>query len=229
MLHGVIDKSLTSRFAQVCRLQYGTVLLAVLCLLFTLGVAAVWAHARLSIPNLGNPHHLQRSGLYTHWSKGSVIVVLRHAERCDRSSNACLGDPSGITVAGSRVAADVGRGLQRLGLGTADVWASLEVRTQQTAQAMFGKTIATQDWLNQCDDHFAENAFTHKRNGQNLVLVSHSGCMEQLEQALEVPASAASNSYASALFITLGSDGKAKLLGQMAASEWSKLVDAKEL
>ncbi len=61
------------------------------------------------------------------------------------------------------------------------------------------------------------------------MLVSHSGCMEQLEQALQVPVSATSNSYASALFITQGSDGKATLLGQMAASEWRKLVDAKEL
>ncbi|MNE45733.1 hypothetical protein D3C80_1400330 [compost metagenome] len=127
------------------------------------------------------------------------------------------------------MAADVGRGLQRLGLGAADVWASPEVRTRQTAQAMFGKTIATQGWLNQCDGHFADNALAHKRSGHNLVLVSHSGCMEQLEQALEVPDSATSNSYASALFITQGSDGKAKLLGQMAASEWRKLAAAKEL
>lgn len=229
MLQGVIDKSPASRLAQVSRLPWGTALFAVLCLLLILGVAAAWAHARTAIPNLGNPHHLQHSGLEAAWAKGSVIVVLRHAERCDRSSGACLGDPSGITVAGSHVAADVGNGLQHLGLGSADVWASPEVRTQQTAHAMFGKSIATQGWLNQCDGHFAENALALKRNGHNLVLVSHSGCMEQLEQALEVPASATSNSYASALFITQGSDGKAKLLGQIAASEWRKLIDAKEL
>ncbi|MFV3289951.1 histidine phosphatase family protein [Pseudomonas sp. NY11955] len=228
MLQGVIDKSPTSRLVQVSRLPWGTALLAVLGLLFILGVAAAWAHARTAIPNLGNPHHLQRSGLEAAWAKGSVIVVVRHAERCDRSSGACLGDPSGITVAGSQVAANVGHGLQHLGLGVADVWASPEVRTRQTAQAMFGQTIATQNWLNQCDGHFADNAFAHKRSGHNLVLVSHSGCMERLEQALDVPSSAISNSYASALFITQGSDGKAKLLGQMAASEWRKLVDAKE-
>ena len=229
MLQGVIDKSPASRLAQVYRLPWGAAQLAVLCLLFVLGAAAAWAHAHMAIPNLGNPHHLQRSGLEAAWAKGSVIVVLRHAERCDRSSAACLGDPSGITVAGSQVAANVGRGLQHLGLSAADVWASPEVRTRQTAHAMFGKTIATQDWLNQCDGHFAENALALKRNGHNLVLVSHSGCMERLEQALEVPSSAMSNSYASALFITQGSDGKAKMLGQIAASEWRKLVEAKEL
>jgi len=229
MLQGVIDKSPASRRAQVPRLPWGTALFAVLCLLLILGVAAAWAHARTVVPNLGNPHHLQHSGLEAAWAKGSVIVVLRHAERCDRSSGACLGAPSGITVAGSHVAADVGNGLQHLGLGSADVWASPEVRTRQTAHAMFDKTIATQGWLNQCDGHFAENALALKRNGHNLVLVSHSGCMERLEQALEVPASATSNNYASALFITQGSDGKAKLLGQIAASEWANLIDTKEL
>ena len=229
MLQSVINKSPASHRVQVYRLPWGTALFAVLCLLFILGVAAAWAHARTAVPDLGNPHHLQRSGLEAAWAKGSVIVVLRHAERCDRSRGACLGDPTGITVAGSQVAAAVGQGLQHLGLASSDVWTSPEVRTRQTAQAMFGKTIPTQGWLNQCDGHFADNAFGHKRAGHNLVLVSHSGCMEQLEQALQVPASATSNSYASALFITQGSDGKATLLGQMAAGEWRKLVDAKEL
>lgn len=200
-----------------------------MCLLLLFCVAQGWAQQRATIPNLGNPHHLQHSGLYTDWAKGSVIVVLRHAERCDRSSDACLDDPSGITVVGRQVATDVGLGLQHLGLGAVDVWTSPEVRTRQTAQAMFGKTIATQDWLNQCDGHFAENAFALKRKGHNLVLVSHSGCMEQLEQALKAPSSATANSYASALFITRGNDGKTKVLGQMAANEWHTLIDAKEL
>ena len=148
MLQGVIDKSLASRHVQVHRLPWGTALFAVLCLLFVLGVAAAWAHARTTVPDLGNPHHLQRSGLEAAWAKGSVIVVLRHAERCDRSRGACLGDPTGITVAGSQVAAAVGQGLQHLGLASSDVWTSPQVRTRQTAQAMFGKTMATQGWLN---------------------------------------------------------------------------------
>ncbi len=229
MLHDVIDDSPASRLGPIYRWPWGTAQWVVLCLLLLLDVAAAWAQQRAAIPNLGNPHHLQHSGLYTDWAKGSVIVVLRHAERCDRSSEACLNDPSGITVAGRQAATDIGLGLQHLGLGAVDVWTSPEVRTQQTAQAMFGKTIATQDWLNQCDGHFAENAVALKRKGHNLVLVSHSGCMEQLEQALKAPSSATANSYASALFITRGNDGKTKVLGQMAASEWHTLIDAKEL
>ncbi|AYG44973.1 histidine phosphatase family protein [Pseudomonas sp. Leaf58] len=229
MLQGVIDKYPALRLFQATRQPSRSMLVTALCMLLALVVTAAWAHSCTAVPTLGPPNFLQSSGLYADWSNGSVIVVLRHAERCDRSGGACLGDPTGITVAGSQVAADVGRGLQRLGLEKTDVWASPEVRTQQTAHALFGKTIATQNWLNQCDDQFAKNAFALKRSGHNLLLVSHSGCMEQLELALEVPSSAISNNYASALFITLGSDGKAKLLGQMAASEWHTLVAAKEL
>lgn len=229
MLHDVIDDAPVSRLAPIYQWPWGTAQWVVLCLLLLFGVAQAWAQQRAAIPNLGNPHHLQLSGLYTDWAKGSVIVVLRHAERCDRSNEACLNDPSGITVAGRQAATDVGLGLQHLGLGAVDVWTSPEVRTRQTAQVMFGKTIATQDWLNQCDGHFAENAFALKRKGHNLVLVSHSGCMEQLEQALKAPFSATANSYASALFFTRGNDGKTKVLGQMAANEWHTLIDAKEL
>lgn len=229
MLQGTIDISPASRLAQAYRLPWAMVLSAVLCLLFILGGVAAWEHAHMAIPDLGTRHHLQHSGLKAAWANGSVIVVLRHAERCDRSRGACLADPTGITVAGSRAAADVGRGLQRLGLGKADVWTSPEVRTRQTAHAMFGNTIVTQGWLKQCDGQFAETAFAHKRNGHNLVLVSHSGCMEQLERTLDVPGSARSNGYASALFITQGSDGKETLLGQVDASDWRELVDAKAL
>ena len=202
---------------------------AALGLCMVVAALTTWLATRTHIVDLGNEQQLSDSGLLQDWAEGAVIVMIRHAERCDRSSEACLNDPSGITVAGRQAATDIGLGLQHLGLGAVDVWTSPEVRTQQTAQAMFGKTIATQDWLNQCDGHFAEDAFALKRKGHNLVLVSHSGCMEQLEQALKAPSSATANSYASALFITRGNDGKTKVLGQMAANEWHTLIDAKEL
>lgn len=229
MLHGVIDTSPVLKLAQPYRLPRARALLTALCVSVALAAIVAWASARPAMADLGNPHALHGSGLYSAWSKGSVVVVLRHAQRCDRSRGACLGDPTGITLAGSRVATDVGQGLHRLGLRNADVWASPEVRTQQTAQFMFGKAIATQGWLNQCDHTFASNAFAHKQPGRNLVLVSHSGCMEQVEQQLQVATDTDTNSYASALFITLGENGKPRVLGQMAASQWRKLANAREI
>ncbi|SMF19360.1 MULTISPECIES: histidine phosphatase family protein [unclassified Pseudomonas] len=229
MLHGVIDTPPALKLARHYRLPRAKALLVAMCVSVALVALAAWAAARPALADLGNPHTLHSSGLHSAWSKGSVIVVIRHAERCDRSRGACLDDPTGITLAGSRVAADVGQGLQRLGLRSADVWASPEVRTRQTAQFMFGKAITTQDWLNQCDHTFASNAFAHKQPGRNLVLVSHSGCLEQVERQLNVDTDADSNRYASALFITQGDDGKARVLGQMDASQWRKLADAREI
>ena len=83
-----------------------------------------------------------------------------------------------------------------------------------------------EDILTQC---IAADAQWAEKPGRNLVLVSHSGCMEQVEQQLQVATDADTNSYASALFITLGENGKPRVLGQMAASQWRKLANAREI
>lgn len=38
----------------------------------------------------------------------TVVVLFRHAERCDRSTNQCLSDKTGITVKGTRDARELG-------------------------------------------------------------------------------------------------------------------------
>ncbi|MFJ2549216.1 histidine phosphatase family protein [Pseudomonas sp. NPDC087612] len=193
-------------------------------LLLALVILALWWTSRTPIVDLGSDNQMHNSGVYSEWAKGAVIVLIRHAERCDRSHNRCLGDPSGITLEGSQAASDVGNGIQRLGLNNAQVLSSPEVRTQQTAHFMFGKAIASEDWLKQCDKGFADAAFKHKRADHNLVLVTHSGCIDHLERQLNVPGGERSSAYASALFVSMGSNGKARILGQMNANEWRKLV-----
>lgn len=108
MLHGVIDTPPALKLARPYRLPRAKALLVAMCVSLALVALAAWATARPALADLGNPHTLHSSGLHSAWSKGSVIVVIRHAERCDRSRGACLDDPTGITLAGSRVAADVG-------------------------------------------------------------------------------------------------------------------------
>ncbi|WP_258365173.1 histidine phosphatase family protein [Pseudomonas syringae] len=82
--------------------------------------------------------NMAMSGLYASWEKGDVMVLVRHGERCDRSSNDCLGASDGITRYGSSVSTDVGRSFSELGLAQTDVITSPLTRTAQTAQAMFG-------------------------------------------------------------------------------------------
>nr|WP_219048262.1 histidine phosphatase family protein [Pseudomonas fluorescens] len=171
-----------------------------------------------------NEQEMRDSGIYAQWAKGGVMVLIRHAERCDRSHDACLDDPAGITVAGSQVATDVGKGIAQLGLENADLLSSPAVRTRQTAHFIFSKPIATQDWLKQCGKGFANTALGHKIAGRNLILVTHSGCIDQLERQLKVAGGERSSAYASALFISVADKGKARILGQMDASAWTHLV-----
>lgn len=222
MLQGTIDKPAALKTPRAFRWSSLALLAAGLCALLALAAATRWLTST-QVADLGSPQQMHSSGVYGEWAAGSVIVLVRHAERCDRSHAACLDDPTGITVAGSQAAVGVGAGLRQLGLDNADLLASPEVRTRQTAGFMFAKPIATQEWLAQCDRDFSQAAFAHKRAGHNLVLVTHSGCIDQLERTLGVAGGERSSSYASALFVTLGSNGKAKILGQMNATQWRKL------
>jgi phosphohistidine phosphatase SixA len=195
-------------------------LLAVLLAMTAFGL---WHVLRTHVTNLGSAQLMSEHGVYSAWNSGKMIILIRHAERCDRSNHACLGDPAGITVDGSQAAAAVGDGIRRLGLANADILSSPEVRTQQTASAVFGKAIETQDWLARCDSTFANAALAHKREGHNLVLVTHSGCIDHLERQLRVAGGERVAGYASALFVSKDSNGKAHLLGQLNANQWQTL------
>lgn len=186
----------------------------------------LWHASRTQVVNLGSAQQMLDRGVYSAWANGEVIVLVRHAERCDRSKHACLNDPAGITVEGSQTAAGVGDGIRQLGLGTADILSSPEVRTRQTASFIVGKAVETQDWLARCDGAFADAALAHKRDGRNLILITHSGCIDQLERQLDVPGGERNSGYASALFVAKGLDGNARLLGQLNAKQWRNLVSS---
>lgn len=224
MLQSVITSPVLAGFTRRRRRLSTSTLAVVASVLVMLVAFSTWYATRTRVMDLRSEHQLNSSGLYAEWAKGDLIVLIRHAERCDRSDNACVGDPAGITVAGSQAATQVGKGIAQLGLQNAEVLSSPEVRTQQTAHFLFGKAIATQDWLGQCDGDFAKAAFTHKEAGYNLFLVTHSGCIDRVERQLNVPGGERSSEYASALFVSMGSNGKARILGQMNAEQWQKLV-----
>lgn len=226
MLQGTLDNPATLKTPKVFRWSSLALVTVAVCALLALVATARWATST-QVADLGSAQQMRSQGVYGEWAAGSVIVLVRHAERCDRSHAACLNDPTGITVAGSQAAEGVGAGLRQLGVDSADLLASPEVRTRQTAGFMFAKPIATQQWLAQCDRDFSQAAFAHKRAGHNLVLVTHSGCIDQFERTLGVAGGERSSSYASALFVTLGSNGKAKILGQMNATQWRKLEAGK--
>jgi hypothetical protein len=100
--------------------------------------------------NLGTAGSEVTSNLVHRWQAGEVVVLVRHAERCDRSNNPCLGPADGITRVGSDAAIAVGQGFMHLGMAQTDVLSSPATRTAQTSHFMFGKDAITQEWLVSC-------------------------------------------------------------------------------
>ena len=174
--------------------------------------------------DLGVGNQMQQANIYRHWQGGEVIVLVRHAERCDRSANPCLGPADGITQLGSHSASDLGRAFRTLGMAATDVISSPATRTRQTTEFMFNGAAQTQDWLATCDEHFQQTIKAHKSLKRNLILITHSDCISSLERQLGYPHALASE-YTSSLFITLDPQGHMQVLGTLDAGSWQHVLD----
>lgn len=172
---------------------------------------------------LASGQNMSRAGLYESWKKGEVVVLLRHGERCDRSDNECLGPKDGITRNGSQVSAEVGRSLSQLGLAQTDILASPSTRTAQTAESLFGHPVASQDWLFDCEKMNLAQVMAHKTSDHNLVLVTHSGCISQIESKQGYP-HADTSEYDSAVFISLDKHSRPVIRGLLNPQDWKQLA-----
>ncbi|MEB0045201.1 MULTISPECIES: histidine phosphatase family protein [unclassified Pseudomonas] len=194
------------------------------CVLLAVVLVTTYFLFTRSPANLGNAGSQASAELLRQWKAGEVAALVRHAERCDRSSNPCLGPADGITRIGSEAAATVGQGFMQLGMSQTDVFTSPMTRTQQTARAMFDKDAATQEWLTgECSQNLRDDVIAHKVPHRNLVLVTHSGCISHFE-AQSGFKHAAATEYTSSLFVSIGNDGKLKVLGVLNAADWHSLL-----
>ena len=166
---------------------------------------------------------MNRAGLYASWKKGEVVVLVRHGERCDRSDKQCLGPDDGITRNGNQASAEVGRSLSQLGLDQTDVIASPSTRTEQTAAALFGHPVASQDWLFDREKLNLGLVMAHMANDRNLVVVTHSGCIGQIEKEQGYP-HADNSEYDSAVFISLDKRSRPVIRGVLNPEDWKQLA-----
>ncbi|MDI3400695.1 histidine phosphatase family protein [Pseudomonas sp. V88_4] len=178
----------------------------------------LWLLAPAAVPDLAHGNVAGAQALKEGWSKGDIIVLVRHVERCDHSKAACLSGHDGITDRSRSVAVSVGAQFEQLGLDKADVYNSPMMRTVQTAGYMFNKVTASEDWLISCKGRMLQDALAHKVPGRNLILVTHSECMAQLEKDLKVPASTLG--YGASLFVSAASTAAPRMLGFIEASDW---------
>ncbi|KAF1030773.1 MAG: Lipopolysaccharide core heptose(II)-phosphate phosphatase [Pseudomonas sp.] len=224
MVNPVVDLPLTERAprrALIKRLNKRWLGLAGVVVIAALVTTFLWWPK--SPPNLGVGNHLVTSGVAAAWHAGQLVVLVRHEERCDRSSNPCLGPPDGLTVAGTVSATAIGKAFQALGMANTDVLSSPATRTAQTSLFMFGKAELSPGPLAICGRAMGEELLPHKQAGRNLVLVTHRACIADFEAALGYK-HAAGAEYGSALFVQVLPDGKFKALGIMNSKDWPAAI-----
>ncbi|MBV7480267.1 histidine phosphatase family protein [Pseudomonas sp. PDM31] len=205
-----------SRFA---RFRNTAVVLASALLVIPLTILLLQPAA---VPDLANGNVAGARALMAGWAKGDVIVLVRHVERCDHSKAACLSGNDGITDRSRGVAVSVGDHFEQLGLERADIYNSPILRTVQTAGYMFNKAGVGEDWLISCKGTMLRDALAHKVAGRNLILVTHSECMVQMEKDLKFPAS--TPDYGTALFINAETLNAPRMLGFIEASDWHSVA-----
>ncbi|MGE8382673.1 MAG: hypothetical protein ACN6PL_03350, partial [Pseudomonas putida] len=112
----------------------------------------------------------------------------------------------------------------QLGLNNADMLSSPKLRTRQTAHFILGQAVASEDWLEGCDNQFASEALSRKRPGHNLVLVTHNGCIDHFARQQNVTGGERQSGYASALFVSVDGNGKARILGRLNEPDWQRVL-----
>jgi phosphohistidine phosphatase SixA len=148
------------------------------------------------------------------WKKGEVIVFIRHEERCDRSDSPCLESSEGITSMGSKRAEETGEKLRTyLGLDNVDIITSPTVRTVQTVRYMLGIVwqLPAKDSI--CGDDVVEEMLGYKKSSRNLILVTHSSCIEDLAGHMGFRGFS-SPGYGDLLFLRVKSSENIKVIGR---------------
>ena len=111
-----------------------------------------------------------------------------------------------------------------MGLAHADIYSSLLTRSRQTADAMFTRPVEAQDWVFNCRGKMLSDVLKHKVPGRNLVLVTHSECMDELESQMHVPTET-TFSYGASLFINVeGASAQPQMLGYVETKDWNAIM-----
>ncbi len=171
------------------------------------------------ILDLRHPRSANIVSLMDHWRQGDLVVLVRHGERCDRSSHECLGLADGITRLGSEESQQLGRSFAQWGLESTDIMHSPITRTVQTARFMFDTRSVSQQWLADCGKTMRDDVLSHKQARRNLILVTHSGCISDFEKQTGFK-HAAMSEYDSSLFVQVMPDGKLNVLGTANIPDW---------
>jgi hypothetical protein len=175
-----------------------------------------------AIADLSEENRHEVPTLKAQWQKGEVIVLVRHLERCDKEDSPCLIGTQGITARSVDGGQELGEDFYQLGLLNSDVYNSPLDRTAQTESIVFGDRGFDRDWLFKCKKTIFRDAMAKKAPGKNLILVTHSSCIDSFEESLgyasETP------EYGTSLFFSHGPDNKLKVHGFLDMEDWDRTL-----
>ncbi|HDT5257780.1 TPA: histidine phosphatase family protein [Escherichia coli] len=153
--------------------KYFIILLA-LAAIAGLGTHAAWSSNGL--PRIDNKTLARLARLA---QQHPVVVLFRHAERCDRSTNQCLSDKTGITVKGTQDARELGNAFSA-DIPDFDLYSSNTVRTIQSATWFSaGKKLTVDKRFLQCGNEIysAIKDLQRKAPDKNIVIFTHNHCL----------------------------------------------------
>jgi len=183
-----------------------------------------------SLAHILESNSIEAFNLKAHWAQGNVVALVRHAERCDHSDHQCLNGDTGITVIGKDISIKLGDNFEYFLTRDHTVFYNSPLkRTYQTAQFMFDGASISKEWLHDnCKERFLEDILKNKSDGINMVLVTHSTCINNLHNLnnnnLVTIDAGADTSYALTVFLTISKeDQKAYVLGYVYANDWKNL------
>ncbi len=199
-------------------------------LILLFNISTSFSKPSIILNHISERNSVEAFNLSTHWAQGNVVALIRHAERCDHSDNPCLDGVTGITSIGMDTAIEVGENFEQF-LPSADaiIFNSPLKRTSQTAQLMFSGKSTSQNWLHEnCKERFLEDILKHKPDRVNMVLVTHSTCinnLRSLDHKKLIPINAGEDkNYALTVFLTISKKSEvAFVLGYANANDWVNL------
>jgi phosphohistidine phosphatase SixA len=170
------------------------------------------------------------------WNKGELLILMRHTEKCSAVENACPPGDEGITETGRAQAKLIGDGLRGLGANSvepdaelnAEIFYSPALRTTQTAKTAFtGDMQPLASLVEGCKSNWLEKIKSFKNPGSNLILVTHSSCLNALsdedqDRILDFNAGH-DRFYGMSVFLRQNEKGRIEKLGCMLPSQWQEI------
>lgn len=203
--------------------------LSIIFLILSLIVSTLFLRTSGTLTHISGSS-IEAFNLSAHWAQGNVVALIRHAERCDHSDNPCLDGDTGITSIGKETAIKIGENFENfLPENHAVFFNSPLKRTVQTSLFMFNGKSTSQNWLHEnCKERFLEDILKHKLDGVNMVLVTHSTCINSLhtfdqKKMVTIDAGVDKN-YAISVFLAISKEShEVYAIGYVYADDWEKL------